>query len=74
MDDDDFDAEFTKYVLSSFRLITVYADCAFIKKSVFFHKSYVLMHTPCVRNSLQSRIGPVYHQHLFWKFWSVVLT
>ena len=31
MDDDDFDAEFTKYVLSSFRLITIYADCAFIK-------------------------------------------
>ena len=23
------------------------------------------MHTPWVRNSLQSRIGPVYHQHLF---------
>ena len=31
MDDDDFDAEFTKYVSSSFRLITVYADRAFIK-------------------------------------------
>ena len=31
MDDDDFDAEFTKYVLSSFRLITIYADRAFVK-------------------------------------------
>ena len=31
MDNDDFDAEFTKYVLSSFRLISVYAYRAFIK-------------------------------------------